>query len=57
LNELLDFLECADDNIIPETGINVALFPPTNAVDDITDDDSGGEEDPVVEKKNTKRIL
>ncbi|XP_049947744.1 piggyBac transposable element-derived protein 3-like [Schistocerca serialis cubense] len=49
LMELLDMLESKDEEI-PNTGVNVTLRPPLNSTDDVTDEDSGAEENPSVDK-------
>lgn len=45
---MLDFLE-GNDDAIPDAGLNIAVLPPSNATADLTDEDSGGEEDPVID--------
>ncbi|XP_049782794.1 uncharacterized protein LOC126184446 [Schistocerca cancellata] len=42
-------LESTDEEI-PNTGVNVTLHPPLNSTDDVTDEDSGAEENPSVDK-------
>ncbi|XP_049766400.1 piggyBac transposable element-derived protein 3-like [Schistocerca cancellata] len=42
-------LESKDEEI-PSTGVNVTLHPPLNSSDDVTDEDSGAEENPSVDK-------
>ncbi|XP_049816407.1 piggyBac transposable element-derived protein 3-like [Schistocerca nitens] len=42
-------LESKDEEI-PNTGVNVTLHPPLNSTDDVTDEDSGAEENPSVDK-------
>ncbi|XP_049945863.1 piggyBac transposable element-derived protein 3-like [Schistocerca serialis cubense] len=49
LMELLDMLESKDEEI-PNTGVNVTSHPPLNSTDDITDEDSGAEENPSGDK-------
>ncbi|KAJ9592557.1 hypothetical protein L9F63_015792, partial [Diploptera punctata] len=48
LNDLLDILDTCDDKI-PESGVDVTLMPPLNANDDLTDEDSGPEDDPNID--------
>lgn len=55
LHALLDFLEGHDD-AIPDAGLDVAILPPTNATGDITDEDSGGEEDPVIDNVSSNQL-
>ncbi|KAG8329960.1 hypothetical protein J6590_074332 [Homalodisca vitripennis] len=43
LHQLLDFIE-GNDDAITNTGVNITLLPPTNATDDMTDEDSGDED-------------
>ncbi|XP_017467190.1 PREDICTED: piggyBac transposable element-derived protein 3-like [Rhagoletis zephyria] len=48
LNELLDIIETADDDDIPDNGLDVAVLPPINCNDDVTDEDSGEEDNPTI---------
>lgn len=48
LNELLDILDETDDNNVPSNGIDVTIFPPLNCNEDLTDEDSGTEDDPKI---------
>ncbi|KAG8261983.1 hypothetical protein J6590_108807 [Homalodisca vitripennis] len=43
LHQLLDFIE-GNDDAIPNTGVDITLLPPTNATADMTDEDSGEED-------------
>ncbi|XP_047000940.1 piggyBac transposable element-derived protein 3-like [Schistocerca americana] len=47
--ELLGILKSKYEEI-PNTGVNVTLHPPLNSTDDVTDEDSGPEENPNVDK-------
>ncbi|XP_049807036.1 piggyBac transposable element-derived protein 3-like [Schistocerca nitens] len=42
-------LESKDEEI-PNTGVNVTLHPALNSTDDVTDEDSGAEENPSIDK-------
>ncbi|KAJ9600489.1 hypothetical protein L9F63_009259, partial [Diploptera punctata] len=37
------------DDKIPESGVDVTLMPPLNTNDDLTDEDSGPEDDPNID--------
>ncbi|XP_049768119.1 piggyBac transposable element-derived protein 3-like [Schistocerca cancellata] len=47
--ELLDILESEDEEI-PNTGVNITLHPSLNSTDVVTDEDSGADENPSVDK-------
>ena len=49
LAELLDIIDTADDSDIPDEGLTVGILPPTNCIDDLTDEDSGAEDDPTID--------
>lgn len=49
MHELLEILESCEDNEISESGIDVALMPPLNANEDVTDEDSGPEDHPNID--------
>lgn len=48
MNDLLEILDTCDDEI-PESGVDISLMPPVNANDDITDEDSGPEDNPNID--------
>lgn len=45
MNELLEMLETCDDDEISDDGLDIVMLPPENAMNDVTDEDSGTEED------------
>ncbi|KAJ4435060.1 hypothetical protein ANN_23634, partial [Periplaneta americana] len=47
LHELLEIMDSSET--IPNSGVDVALLPPLNANDDLTDEDSGAEDNPCID--------
>ncbi|KAI4463240.1 tc5 transposase dna-binding domain [Holotrichia oblita] len=48
LSQILDFID-GNEDAIPYSGVKVNILPPTNATGDITDEDSGDEENPRID--------
>lgn len=55
MHALLDFLD-GNDDAIPPSGLDIGVLPPNNATADLTDEDSGGEEDPKIDNVPASQI-
>ncbi|KAG8247660.1 hypothetical protein J6590_055606 [Homalodisca vitripennis] len=55
LHQLLDFIE-GNDDAITNTRVNITLLPPTNATDDMTDEDSGDEDNVEIDNVPPSQI-
>lgn len=54
MHDLCEILYSTDD--VPGNGLDVTLFPPNNATDDLTDEDSGPEDNPRLDNLSANQL-
>jgi len=57
LDEILTLLEEGDVRLLPDNEIDIYIQPPVNANDDVTDEDSGEEDNPTVNNLPGNQLL